>query len=97
MRLTAYLKGVSLAVMLAVTACANLPFQNELTSACQFYVTVAAITAWIPGAAAITQALDPICRLVLAGQPAPAGVTAEYIRSETFKLEQLEEAAPHGR
>lgn len=83
--------------------CASLPYMNEMVSACQFYVTVATIASIIPipGTAAITAVVDPICKLVLAGQPAPAGYDATFVREQTVRLEELEAAhaakpVPHG-
>ena len=80
----------------SVSACASIG-GDSIISACQTYYTVKAVidlAAWMhpaigSAAAAIHQVVDPVCRVVMAGQPAPQGIDAAWVRSRTVELEEL--------
>ena len=93
--------AVALAASLALAGCAELPQAENIVSACQTYLTVKSVLdlvgllypSILEPAGVITGYVDPVCRAVLAGQAAPAGVDAAWVRSKTLELEALERTA----
>ena len=92
-------KLLAIPLLLTLTSCANLSggsVVSDIVSACRTYETVAAVlklgSALHPGYGAIvtstTAQVDPICAMVLAGQAAPAGVTAQWVSERTVQLEE---------
>ena len=84
-----------------LAGCAQLPQAEDIVSACQGYVGVKAVVdlvailypSIVDQVGLITQYVDPVCKAVLAGQGAPPGTDAAWVRQKTLDLEALERTA----
>ena len=85
----------------ALAGCAELPTASDIVGACQGYIAVKSVVdlvallypSIVEQAALITNYVDPVCKAVLAGQGAPPGTDAAWVRSKTVELEALEKTA----
>ena len=93
--------AAALVAGLALAGCAQLPQAEDIVSACQVYVAVTSVVDLVgllypnilEQAALITGYVDPVCNAVLAGQAAPPGSDAAWVRQKTVQLEALEKTA----